>query len=452
MADQPITALDVRGRRLGSVAHLARRFAGNGRRPAQALADQAVSSLTNFATALIAARLTTPTRFGTIALALSLGYMSLIIGRALVGEPLLARVAQRGGAGQAVETAAMRMAAFIGVVAAVLVGAASLIPWSPLSACWLVAPWLPSLVVQDTARYAAFARRAPGIALASDLSWAIGQAVVIGVMVLLGSRDVAWAIGAWGAGATAGAVLGCWRLRLTMSGAARSWLRLTWRYSGWLAPQLIIGQLTTLAVNLIVAALFGTTAVGALRAMVTLSMPIFVLLTAAQALVVPDLVATLDQSGITACVRRVRSWTLVITAAGVLIAVACIAFSRPLTLALFGHRYVAYASFVVPFGIGAALHASALLPGSGLRAFRDARSIFLVQLAVTPVLIGAVLVASIFMTPYATAWAMTSQGLATSVLSWLAFSRTVRRARAERVGRQAPDPSVPVAVVRSRAS
>lgn len=408
--------------------------------------------MTNFATALIAARLTTPARFGAIALALSLGYMSLIIGRALVGEPLLARVAQRGGAGQAIEAAAMRMAALIGVVAAVLVGAASLIPWSPLSACWLVAPWLPSLVVQDTARYAAFARRSPGIALASDLSWAIAQAAVIGIMVLLGSRDAFWAIDAWGIGATAGALVGCWQLRLSMSGAARSWLRLTWRYSGWLAPQLIIGQLTTLAVNLIVAAVFGTTAVGALRAMVTLSMPIFVLLTAAQALVVPDLVATLEQAGSTACMRRVRSWTILITAAGALIALGCIVFSRPLTLALFGHRYAAYASFVVPFAIGAGLHASALLPGSGLRAFRDARSIFLVQLAVTPVLIGAVLSASLLMTPYATAWAMTSQGLATSALSWLAFSRTVRRVRAAHPVERAPDPAVPVGAAQGRAS
>ena len=427
MADQ--TMFGVAGGGGSPSGNPLRRAFQLGRRPVQALADQAVSSLTNFVTALIAARMTTPAHFGAIALALTIAYMSLIIGRALVGEPMLARVAHRGG--YAVETTAMRTAALIGVIAAVLVALASLIPWPPLAACWLVAPWLPSLVVQDTARYAAFARQRPDIALASDLSWAVIQATVITTALLLGSHDVLWVISAWGAGATAGAILGCWRLRLSLAGSSRTWLAHTRRYSGWLAPQLIIGQLTTLAVNLIVAVFFGTSAVGALRAMVTLSMPIFVVLTAAQALVVPGLVAALDQLGTQEFLRLVRRWSTVITIGGTVVAVGCILLSRPLTLVLFGHRYLAYSSFVVPFAVGAALHAAALLPSSGLRAMRDARSLFLVQIVVTPLLIIAVLLASTLLTPYATAWAMTSQGLTTAAFSWFAFSRRLRTVRAQ---------------------
>jgi len=53
------------------------------RSPLQALADQALSSLTNFGTSLVAARLAGPERFGTIAIALSVAYTTMMFGRAL---------------------------------------------------------------------------------------------------------------------------------------------------------------------------------------------------------------------------------------------------------------------------------------------------------------------------------------------------------------------------------
>ncbi|MDP9220266.1 MAG: hypothetical protein M3P23_06970, partial [Actinomycetota bacterium] len=58
----------------------------------EALADQGLSSLTNFATALLAARFAGPERFGKIAIALSVAFTAMMLGRAFVGEPLMAMI------------------------------------------------------------------------------------------------------------------------------------------------------------------------------------------------------------------------------------------------------------------------------------------------------------------------------------------------------------------------
>lgn len=431
---------------LGTVPAM-RRVLRLGRKPVQALVDQAVSSLTNFATSLIAARLAAPSSFGRVALALSFAYMALIIGRALVGEPLLARVgrsrSERPEEQSAIDSVAIKTALNIGCIAGFMAAAAAMLPWPALSDCWLVSFWLPSLLVQDAVRYIAFSRRRPGIALMSDAVWALVQIAVIGAVLAVGRRDVTWVVVAWGAGATAGALAGSRQLRLAPVGRAREWIALTRRFSSWLAPQLVLGQVTAFAINLIVAAAFGTATVGGLRAMITISTPIFILLTAGQAVVVPALVRTLEQVGIAGMVRRVRMWAAAVSVAAAIIAVTCTVLSRPLVALLFGKAYAGFAPLVLPFAVGAAFHAAALLPSSGLRAFQDARSLLLVQLGVTSVSLAAVSVASATSTPLASAWALASQGLTAAALSWLAFHSRYKKAvgqesQAHRRKRSAP--------------
>ena len=398
------------------------------RSPLQALADQALSSLTNFGTSLVAARLAGPERFGTIAIALSIAYTTMMFGRALVGEPLLATLANTTeDKRRDAERGALMTAFLIGTLVAVPVYAASALPWIALRDCWLVAFWLPSLLVQDASRYAGFSRLRPAISLTCDAAWAVIQFALMAILFATGTASGPGIVVAWGAGATAGAVVGIRVFGISAAGSAVRWLRRTRRYSLWLVPQLTLGQFTSQVTAFLIAGIFGTAALGGMRAMLTLSMPVFVLLTAAQALAVPTLTRLLEAAGQAQFIIRVRRWAIVITSAGVVIALAAVILANPLTRLLFGDRYLSYSTFILPFAVGAVFHASALLPASGLRALQDSRSMFVVQVIVSVTTVGAVLIAALLSTPYISVWAMTSQGLCSAALSWVAFKRSCRR-------------------------
>jgi O-antigen/teichoic acid export membrane protein len=398
------------------------------RSPLQALTDQALSSLTNFGTSLVAARLAGPERFGTIAIALSVAYTTMMVGRALVGEPLLATLANTTEANRRdAERGALMTAFLIGTLVAIPVGVASALPWIALRDCWLVAFWLPSLLVQDSSRYAGFSRLRPAISLGCDAAWAVIQFGLVAILFATGTASGPGIVVAWGAGATAGAVVGIRVFGISAAGSTLRWLRRTRRYSLWLVPQLTLGQFTSQVTAFLIAGLFGTAALGGMRAMLTLSMPVFVLLTAAQALAVPTLTRLLETAGQAQFIIRVHRWAIGITSAGVVIALTAVILANPLTRLLFGDRYLSYSSFILPFAVGAVLHASALLPASGLRALQDSRSMFVVQVIVSVTTIGAVLIAALLFTPYISVWAMTSQGLCSAILSWVAFKRSCRR-------------------------
>src|SRR5207244_5003392 len=136
---------------------------------------------------------------------------------------------------------------------------------------------------------------------------------------------------AWGAGATAGAVVGIRVFGISAARSALRWLRRPRRYSLWLVPQLTLGQFTSQVTAFLIAGLFGTAALGGMRAMLTLSMPVFVLLTAAQALAVPTLTRLLETAGQAQFIIRVRRWAIGITSAGVVIALTAVILANPLT-------------------------------------------------------------------------------------------------------------------------
>lgn len=377
----------------------------------------------------MAARLAGPERFGTIAIALSVAYTTMMVGRALVGEPLLATLANISAEKRRdAERGALMTSLLIGFFVALPVAATSALPWEPLRDCWLVALWLPSLLVQDASRYAGFSRLRPAVSLTCDIAWAVVQFGLMAIFIEAGDPGGGRVLIAWGAGATAGSLVGLYVFRIGAIGSAWRWIRKTRRYSFWLVPQLTLGQLTTQLTTFLIAGVFGTAALGGMRAMVTLSMPVFVLLTAGQAMAVPTLTRLLHTHGRPLFITRVRRWGIYVVSLSLVIASAVAMLAEPLTRLLFGNAYLQYAAFIWPFAFGAVLHACALLPASALRALQDSRSVLAVQVLVSLTTATTVLSAALLSTPYVTAWAMGSQGLSAAVLTWVAFKRSCSRA------------------------
>jgi hypothetical protein len=196
------------------------------RRAAWGLADQAFSSLTNFAVAAIVARSVSQQEFGVFALVFATYLLALGAARAMFTVPMLVRFsgvdheAWRGAARSS--TGAALMAGLVAGVVCVIVWAVA----GTTPALLALGVTLPGLLLQDAWRHAFFAKGRPRSAFANDVVWAAALATLLGMCVLLGVRSSAGFLWAWGASATAAAAFGTWQSGLVPEPSkARMWLR-----------------------------------------------------------------------------------------------------------------------------------------------------------------------------------------------------------------------------------
>jgi O-antigen/teichoic acid export membrane protein len=183
--------------------------AGGGvRRLGWGLADQALSSLTNFALAVLVARAVSTSALGAFGLAFTTYTITLGATRALCQEPLTVRYSAtpvrewRTGV-----AAATGVALVLGVAAGIVcIGAAFLFAGTLRTSLLVLGIGMPGLIVQDTWRSAFFSRLRGRTAFGNDLVWAMAQAVLVAAVLAAGTRSVPAFIAAW-AGAAAFAAL-----------------------------------------------------------------------------------------------------------------------------------------------------------------------------------------------------------------------------------------------------
>lgn len=190
------------------------------------LADQAASSLTNFAVGIYVARSLGLAAFGVFSLAWVTYGVVLNVSRGLATDPLVVRFS-------GVPTASWRGAAARSSGAAlgvgVAIGAACLalgpVLGGPVGAAFgCLGVVLPGLLLQDAWRFAFFAAGTGRKAFFNDL--VMGVALVPAMVVAARVGTVAAFVLAWGASAAVAAVYGCFQsgIRPRVTGA-REWLR-----------------------------------------------------------------------------------------------------------------------------------------------------------------------------------------------------------------------------------
>ena len=146
------------------------------------MADQALSSLTNFGLAVGVANQVGTTDFGAFSIAFAVYLVALTISRAVSTDPLLIRYSARDTHAWRVGTArATGMALVVGVGAGGIAILAGVIVGGSLGAALVVLGiGLPALLVQDAWRYAFFATKRGRAAFLNDLAWTI--ALVVGFL------------------------------------------------------------------------------------------------------------------------------------------------------------------------------------------------------------------------------------------------------------------------------
>jgi O-antigen/teichoic acid export membrane protein len=194
-----------------STASALRTDAGGGvRRLGWGLGDQALSSLTNFALAVLVARTVSTSALGAFGLAFTTYTITLGATRALCSEPLTVRYSAMGerewreGA-----AAATGFALVLGAVAGVCCVAASFLFGGTLRPSLIVLGIsMPGLIVQDTWRSAFFCHLRGAYAFANDLVWAIAQVVLVVAVLAVGLKSSPAFIFAWAGAANVAAVFG----------------------------------------------------------------------------------------------------------------------------------------------------------------------------------------------------------------------------------------------------
>ncbi|MFF3305994.1 hypothetical protein [Streptomyces sp. NPDC002952] len=190
------------------------------------LADQAASSMTNFAVGIYVARSLGLTAFGVFSLAWVTYGVVLNVSRGLATDPLVVRFS---GVPHASWREAVARSSGIALGVGTVLGVLSLVTGLAVggrvgSAFACLGVVLPGLLLQDAWRFAFFAAGTGRKAFVNDLVW--GVALVPAMVVAAGVGSVGAFVLAWGACAAVAAVYGCFQsgIRPGLTGA-RDWLR-----------------------------------------------------------------------------------------------------------------------------------------------------------------------------------------------------------------------------------
>jgi O-antigen/teichoic acid export membrane protein len=269
------------------------------RRLSWGVADQAVSSITNFAVSIYVARSLGAEQFGAFSLAYVTYPFVLNASRGLATDPLMVRfsavdhrawrraVAQSGG-----------VAAIVGLAAGLVVLlVAMLLSGYARMAFLALGLSLPGLMLQDSWRFAFFALGRGSHAFLNDMIWAVTLLPGLLLVQHSGHANVFWFMLAWGMSATVAALVGPLQARVmpTFLGA-REWLLehrdLGLRFLAEGTATSAAQQLRSYGVGFVL----GLAAVGYVQAANTLMGPIMILLLGMGLVTTPEAARILHRS------------------------------------------------------------------------------------------------------------------------------------------------------------
>ena len=252
-----------------------------GRRLSWGVADQAVSSLTNFAVNIYIARYLGAVQYGAFSLAFVTYGFALQASRGLATDPLLVRFSHTDLATwrRAVRDCTGTAIAVGLVTGACVLLAAALLDGETRLAFLALGLTLPGLLLQDSWRFSFFALGRGGRAFLNDVAWAVTLFPALVLLRTTGHASVFWFVFAWGATAAVGAAVGPLQARVMprLSGA-RKWLS----QQRDLGPRYLVEGTATSAASQLrnygIGLLLGLAAVGYVQAANTLMGPYQVVL------------------------------------------------------------------------------------------------------------------------------------------------------------------------------
>jgi O-antigen/teichoic acid export membrane protein len=354
------------------------------------ICDQALSSLTNAALSILVARAVSENAFGAFALCFTIYAVVVGVSRGLVSEPLTIRygdaspgtfdAARRGAAGSA-------LAAGL-VVGLLLFGFAQTQSEALREPLLALALCMPGLLLQDAIRFSFITEGKPRRAAANDFVWAVLQFAAVVWLLYADTSSAGPFVLAWGGAAVGAALYGVAQTRtLPALGSALRWIRAQIHLSGFFVAEYLTVLGSVQVAFLIVGAIAGIDAVGALRGATVVLGPLNILTFGAFAFSVPELVR---RRGLP-LKRHVQLAGLI---SGTLVFAVAVWSALMLLLPtsagveLLGDTWHGARSVLAPMALLIAGTAACLGPLCSLRAFGAARESFFVGVLVATLLLA----------------------------------------------------------------
>jgi len=398
------------------------------RHSAWIVADQGVSSLTNFAATLVIARSLDVAAFGAFSLAFLVTALMVTVERAIVALPLAIRTSTQPDQGDEVAAAAGAAVVCGGLAGLSILIAAVAIGGQVGQALAVVGVLAPGLALQDTWRFAFFTAGRASRAVVNDLVWAGAQAVLFTAVLLPGRGSAATLTAAWAGGAAVAAVVGSAQAGIVPAlSRAGYYLGRHRRLGGVFALEVVISrglfQITVMALG----AILSVGAVGAIRGCQALFGPYTVMLLGLQSAGIPE--------GSRLLARAPHRLDLVLRAMSGALAVVSLAWGAALLLmpdawgrALLGATWPAAREVLVPttvMTVGVAVSCGAIV---GLRILSAAVSSLRVRVVAGITALGAGVAGGTYGGLVGGVWGLCIGAWINAVGTWWALGR-VRRTR-----------------------
>jgi O-antigen/teichoic acid export membrane protein len=412
------------------------------RRAAWGVADQMLSSATNFAMGVFVARSATPAEFGVYGLIFATYLIALNVARPLSTEPLLIRFT---GAASEAWAGAVRGAAGAVVVVSTILGAVCvtgglIVGGFVGNAFVILGVGLPGLLLQDAWRLAFFGRGDDRAALLNDLVWAGLLFPIIAMLLIAGLDAPLPLVAAWELSAAVAAVVGIRQMGIAPHpGAARRWLT-EQRDLGrpLLADRMATNGVAELAPYAI-GAIAGLEAVGAIRAAQLLFGPFNVIFQGLSLISLPEAVRLAEHPR-----GRLLPVAIVFTAGLVVLAIATGIFLSLLPdsvgEALLGQSWPSAQAIIPPYTLVVAGSMFGAGPNVGLRALGAAVESMRVGIVRSVLLLSGTLVGATVAAASGAALGMAAGQWIGNAISWLQLGISTNHANAAPAGRPSTDP------------
>lgn len=348
------------------------------------VADQAVSSGTNFVAGIVLARSLGPAGYGSFAVTFTLWVFAMSIARALLVQPFVVRVSANRTAWEA--STAKEMGALV-VIVGLLFGAGiaavlAIFDFAPTIQSSLlvlaVGCWL--LLLQDFWRYLAFARLVPHQAFLNDCLWAVVQFGLIGLVVAFGDLTPAASVVTWVAGGAAGAFFGIFQFAVVPAASRDLWrsAKKILRLGRWLLLAELAFAAGSQGAILLLAGSQGRQPAGAYRAVMLLFAPLTVVTSGIATIALPR-VASYAHFDRKRLISTATHYSAVTGGIAGLYGFAWWAGAGKVLTRLFGSAFAGYSNLVAPLAITAALAASCIGGEVALKALQRGRTLTMVH-------------------------------------------------------------------------
>ena len=256
--------------------------------------DQLIAAGNKLLLSVVVARTATPTQFGAFAIAFAGTVLSLTVARALIAEPLSITLPRRNSERHSGSDGATGAVLLLGVGLGLIFISIGLVIGADVGRLLIVFGFLqPVVLLQDTWRYVFVAERKPKAAILNDSIW-LTITLALFSLTQVTQISATDAIVLWGIGAAASAAFGAHQAgAVPRPRKARDFLAGHRFYWSRIGPEQVVSATSWQVGLLLVAAIAGLEAAGALRAAQTVLGPAGVFIAAAPLALVPEL-ARLD--------------------------------------------------------------------------------------------------------------------------------------------------------------